>query len=107
VAHDFAYYGVLYGFPTTLVRVDFILTIAAHIMSGYVHAARSVVGSLPNKDTVFAWNKDTILDLEIGKKTFLTKFDGQPFPVSTYRTVHCMNKDSMLQMADRIIDCYA
>jgi hypothetical protein len=107
VVENYSYYGVLYGFPTAIIRVDFALTVAAHIMSGCVHKARTVVEPLPNETTTFAWNKDIMIDVEKGRTTFLTQFNGQGFPVSTYRTVHCLNKDSLLNMADRIIECYA
>ncbi len=106
VEHHYEYYGSLHGFPTSIVRVDYIMTVAAHIMSGYVSGAKSVVESLP-ENIVFAWNRDIMIDFDEGKTTFLPTFNGRPFPVSTYRTVHCMNKDSMLNMADRIIDTYA
>ncbi len=101
------YYGHLHGFPTALVRVDYIMTVAAHIMSGYISGANSVVEPLPVEDTVLAWNKDIMIDFDEGRTTFLTKSNGRQFPVSTYRTVHCMNKDSMMNMADRIINTYA
>lgn len=107
VKEHYEYYGALYGFSTSIMRVDFILTITAHIMSGYVNEASSVVEPLPTEDTVFAWNKDIMIDVEEGRTTFLTKSDGRDFPVATYRTVHCMNKDSMMNMADRIIKTYA
>jgi hypothetical protein len=107
VEEHYEYYGTLYGFPTTLVRVDYIMTIAAHIMSGYVGGAKSVVEPLPVEDTMFAWNKDILIDVDEGRTTFLTKYHGRDFPVSTYRTVHCMNKDSLVNMADKIIDTYA
>jgi hypothetical protein len=107
VEKNYEYYGVLHGFPTGIVRVDIILTIAAHIMSGYVGGSKSVVEPLPVEDTVFAWNKDIMIDFDEDRATFLTKSNGKPFPVSTYRTVHCMNKDSMMNMADRIIRTYA
>jgi len=106
VAENYEYYGVLYGFPTNMLRVDFVMTVAAHILSGYV-AGKSVVESLPVDRTLFAWNKDIMVDVEKGKATFLTQFNGQQFPVATRQSVHCMNKDSMLALADRIIDCYA
>ena len=106
VADNFEYYGTLYGFPIGIVRVDFVMTIAAHIMSGYINEARSVVEPLPTEDTLYAWNRDILINVERGKSTFMSN-DGQPFPVSAYRTVHCMNKDSMMDMADRIIECYA
>ena len=76
-------------------------------MSGYVGGAKSVVEPLPVEDTMFAWNKDIMIDFDEDRTTFLTEFNGKPFPVSTYQTVHCMNKDSMMNMADRIIDTYA
>ncbi len=107
VAENYNYYGTLYYFPTNILRVDFVLTITAHIMSGYVHGANSVIEPLPTKDTVFAWNRDIMIDVEKNRTTFLVELNGRMFPVSTYRTVHCMNKDSMMNMADRIIDCYA
>jgi hypothetical protein len=107
VEHHYEYYGSLHGFPTSIVRVDYIMTIAAHIMSGYVSGAKTVVEPLPVEDTVFAWNKDIMIDFDEDRTTFLTKSGGRHFPVSTYRTVHCMNKDSMMNMADRIIDTYA
>lgn len=107
VEKHYDYYGTLYGFSTALVRVDYILTIAAHIMSGYTNGATSVVESLPVDNTVFAWNKDIMIDIEEGKTTFATNFNGKQFPATTYRTVHCMNKSSMMNMADRIISCYA
>jgi len=107
VEEHYEYYGTLYGFPTSLVRVDYIMTVAAHIMSGYVHGAKSIVEPLPVEDTVFAWNDDVLIAYDEGRSTFLTKSGGRDFPVSTYRTVHCMNKDSMMNMADRIIQTYA
>lgn len=107
VEEHYEYYGALYGFPTSLVRVDYIMTIAAHIMSGYVHGAKSIVEPLPVEDTVFAWNDDILIGFDEDRSTFLTKSGGRDFPVSTYRTVHCMNKDSMMNMADRIIHTYA
>ncbi len=107
VEKNYEYYGVLYGFQTGILRMDYILTIVAHIMSGYIHGAQSVIKPLPTKDTLFAWNRDIMVGVEKNRATFLTSFNGRMFPVSTYRTVHCMNKDSMLNMADRIIDCYA
>ena len=107
VESHYDYYGTLHGFSTSIVRVDYIMTIAAHIMSGYVSGAKSVVEPLPTEDTMFAWNKDIMIDFDEGRTTFLTKSHGKPFPVSTYQTVHCMNKDSMMNMADRIIDTYA
>lgn len=107
VVDNYSYYGVLYGFPTSIIRMDFALTVAAHIMSGCIHKARTVVEPLPNEDTVFAWSKDIMVAVEKGRATFLTPFNGQQFPVTTYRTVHCTSKDSMLDMADRIIECYA
>jgi hypothetical protein len=107
VADNYDYYGVLYEFPTNLLRMDYVLTIAAHIMSGYVYKAQSVIEPLPTNDTVFTWNRDIMIDVEKNRATFLINSNGQMFPVSTYRTVHCMNKESMMNMADRIIDCYA
>ena len=104
---NYEYYGNLYGFPTSLVRVDYILTITAHIMSGYVHKAKSIVEPLPDEDTVFAWNSDIMIDCDAERTTFLTKDGGKYFPASTYRTVHCMNKDSMMNMTDKIIHTYA
>jgi len=107
VAQNYNYYGALHQFSTGLLRVDYVMTIAAHIMSGYVPGSESVVTPLPGDDTVFAWNKDILVDVEKGRATFLADVEGRKFPVSTYRTVHCMNKDSMMNMADRIIDQYA
>jgi hypothetical protein len=83
------------------------MTIAAHIMSGYVHGSRGVVESLPCEDTLFAWNKDILVDVQKGRATFLSQHDGVMFPAVVRRTVHCMNKDSMLSQANRIIECYA
>jgi hypothetical protein len=107
VVANYDYYGVLYGFSSKLIRVDFALTIAAHIMSGYLHKTDSVVCSLPNDSTLFAWGKDIMTDVQLGQATFVTNVDGQYFPVVTRQTVHCMNKGSMLENADRIIECYA
>jgi len=105
IARNYDYYGLLHQFPAGLIRVDFVMTIAAHIMSGYVND--SIVAPLPCEYTVFAWNRDIMFDIERGRATFLTEVEGKTFPVSTYQTVHCMNKDSMMAMADRIIDLYA
>jgi len=107
IMNNYDYYSILYGFPSGLIRVDYILTIAAHIMSGGVNERNSLVEPLPTKNTIFAWNRDIMIDVELGRASFLIEHNGQAFPASTYRTVHCVNKDSMLNMADKIIDCYA
>lgn len=106
VEANYDYYAVLYGFASTLRRVDFIYTIAAHLMSGYMEKARGVVASLPTPSTLFAWNRDVMVDVTRNSATFVTKFHGREFPVVTSQTVHCMNKDSMLAHADKIIECY-
>ena len=107
VAQNYEYYGVLYGFSSGIIRVDFIFTIAAHILSGYVNNASSVIESLPNDDTLFAWSRDVMINVTPGSATFMVDQKGTGFPVTTYRTVHCMNKDSMQNMTDRIISYYA
>ena len=107
VIENYDYYGVLYGFPTLLLRVDFVHTIAAHIMCGYIEETRSVIDTLPKDNTLFAWNKDILVDVQKGRATFFTKVHGSQLPVVVRQTVHCMNKDSMLANADRIIECYA
>ncbi len=107
VEENYAYYGALYGFPTNLTRVDFVMTVAAHLLSGYL-GGQSVIDPLPVDNTVFAWNKDIMVDVGMGKATFACHSSGgNMFPVVVRRSVHCMNKDSMLALADRIIDCYA
>ena len=106
VSDNYQYFSALYGFPSTPLRVDFVVTIAAHIMSGY-NDGKSIIDSLPTESTLFAWNKDILVDVDNGRATFITDFDGQKFPVVATQTVHCMNKDSMLALADRIIECYA
>ena len=106
VVANYQYYGVLYGFPSNMLRVDFVVTIAAHLMSGYVHDARPLVDPLPFEETLFAWNKDVMLNVTKGKALFASKHDAGTFPVIANRTVHVMNKDSMLANADKIIQCY-
>ena len=105
IAENYEYYGLLHQFQTGIIRVDFAMTIAAHIMSGYLE--ESIVAPLPCEYTTFAWNKDIMIDVGKGRATFLTEADGRTLPVTTYQTVHCMNKDSMMAMADRIIETYA
>lgn len=106
VVENYSYFGVLYRFPTNLLRMDFVMTVAAHIVSGYV-GGRTVVDPLPFDRTLFAWNKDIMIEVDRGKATFITDFQGQRIPVVTRQTVHVMNKDSMMQHADRIIELYA
>ncbi len=106
VEDNYGYFGALYGFPSNMMRVDFVMTIAAHLLSGSTGGS-TVIDPLPMDSTLFAWNKDILVDVARGQAMFITNSSGQPFPVVTRQTVHCMNKDSMLAHADRIIECYA
>lgn len=105
IMKNFSYYGMLYKFPVSLYRNDYAFTVASHIMSGYLGGGYEFVQPLPVPYTTFAWEDDKLMDVERGKAVFnLTSHD---FPVVTRNTVHCMNKKSMVDNADRILAHYA
>lgn len=106
VRENFHYYGLLYRFQTDLYRNDYAFSVAAHAMSGYLGAGYEFAQPLPTPHLTFAWDQDTLVDVERGKALFLVSQGGQQFPVALRETVHCMNKQSMLAMADKIIEVY-
>ena len=105
VLEHYHYYGVLYQYPTGIVRVDYIFSVANHIMSGYLEGEYEFAQPLPASQTFFSWNKDDLVSVDRDVATFINR-DWTPFPVKVRNTVHAMNKASLLEQADRIIEIY-
>lgn len=98
VKENYEYLSLVYGYGAHVYRNDYAFSIAAHILG--------IVEPLPVPYLTFAWDKDYILQFDKGSVLF--RVDGKKLPVSKISSnVHCMNKESYDQFADRIIDLYA
>lgn len=106
IASEYDYYSLLYENPSSLLRVDYVLSIANHVMSGYIAGDNTFVQPLPNPRTLFAWPRHAILNVEADAVTFSVRERNHILPVKVRRTVHCMNKDSLLEHASRVIEIY-
>jgi hypothetical protein len=106
VIDNYHYYGLLYGFSTNIFRVDFAVTIVAHILSGYNKDTSMIVDDLPNPNTLFAWDEDILVKFDNNIATFIASDQHNKMPININQTVHCLNKDSMMAHTDGIIRTY-
>lgn len=109
VKEKYHIYCKMYGFPKGLFRNDFVVSIAAHMMNGFVENGH--IKNFPTNQILTSFDHDELVACTRDSLTFLTNdsdnVDAYQLANIGKRTVHCMNKFSILRNADDIIKAYA
>lgn len=108
VKEQYANYCVIYGFPRGLFRNDFAVSIAAHMMNGFVESSH--IKGFPRKEILSCFDTDELIAVGKDRLVFLVN---DPEKQHSYhhinigkRTVHCMNKYSLLRESQNLIEIY-
>lgn len=108
IRQNWWYYKLIYGFSKSMYRNDFAFSIAIHILSNFMES--DSVKSLPTPTIVTAIDRDSLLEVEKDsvKMMFYSQQNQGPNLVRLRNTnVHVMNKFSISQQYEKIMELYA
>lgn len=102
IQENYYHYRYVYQIPSTVMRNDFIFSIAIHVMNGYT-GSNNFVKPMPGK-LYYSVDRDTLIELTGDKFVFLVEKQNKPnehFVTSiSGRSVHVMNKYSLSRVID-------
>lgn len=108
VKEQYSTYCFIYGFPKGLFRNDFVVSIAVHMMNGFVESG--FIKSFPRAEMITSYDTDELVEVGINKLKFLANDQDDKHKYHYVnvgkRTVHCMNKYSLSRQADNLIELY-
>lgn len=108
VKDNWDYYKLVYDFPGNLYRNDFAFSIAIHILNGFVDTD-NYCPALPETSLVTALDTDQFFDIVSPTEfKFFVNDKDEDWKFRAVKTkelnVHCMNKLSILNNMDKIMD---
>jgi hypothetical protein len=108
IKDNWVYYKLTYDFPGNLFRNDFAFSIAIHILSGFIDQG-NFVAPLPDDTILTATDRDQFYKIKSAKELVFFANDAKEtwkFYASKTKAlnVHCMNKLSLLNNTDKIME---
>ena len=108
IKDNWDFYRYLYGFSTKIYRTDFAVSIATHVLNGFIE--NTLVKSLPDNPMKYVEPKDDIESVLLDGVRFLSHKPDEEwlhiFAVCKNENLHIMNKKAIDRNWDKLMELY-